>query len=161
MADLHVIDITLDIIVTVHLLLQGLTLLYYDITLNLFPMTLFPLPKNMQTFGVDTAFSQYSSISTYTQTGHLFSRPTSQNPSVLSSEEHILNIDLSVDQYSTPPTPNLVDYLLIANNTLVSSPRQDPCFLYFSTSKLDSNTQIFDERRRKDFHRKTTTNLEI
>ena len=63
--------------------------------------------------GVDVAFSQRSSLSSFGQTSHFFSRPTSQNHSVLSSDSHLLNFDLTTDQYSTPPTPNRVDYPLI------------------------------------------------
>ena len=88
-------------------------------------------------------------------------RPTSQTPSVLSSDEHLLNIDFSTDQCSTPPTPNRVDYLLVVNNTLVSNPRQDPRFLYWATYKVNSNTQISDERRRNEFHQLDAANLEI
>ena len=73
----------------------------------------------------------------------------------------MLNIDLTTDQYSTPPTPNRVDYPLIVNDTLVNSPRQDPRFLYFATHKLNSNPNISNERRRKEFHRLDNTNLEI
>ena len=47
--------------------------------------------ENTPTSGIDTAFS-----------GHLFSRQTSQNSSILSSDSHLLNIDLTTDQYSTP-----------------------------------------------------------
>ena len=53
----------------------------------------------------------------------------SQNPSVLSSDSHLLNIDPTTDQYSTPPTPNRIEYPLIVNDTLVNSPRQYPKFL--------------------------------
>ena len=67
-------------------------------------------PENIQFPDVDTAFSQRSSLSSYNQTGHLFSRRTSQSPSVFSSDEHLRNIDISTDQTSTPLTPNLVDY---------------------------------------------------
>ena len=99
-ADLHAIDIIFVIIVFLHI----------------------------QFSGVDTAFSQSFSLSSYNQTSHLFSRTTSQNHSVLSSDEHFLNFDLSTDHKSTPPTPNRDDYSLIVNDTLVSSPRQDPRF---------------------------------
>ena len=87
------------------------------------------LPDNAPPSGVDTAFSQRSSISSYYETGHLFYRPTSQNSSVFSSDCHLLDIDLNTDQYSTSPTPNLVDYHLIVNGILVNSSRQDPRFL--------------------------------
>ena len=73
----------------------------------------------------------------------------------------MLNIDLTTDQYSTPPTPNRVDYPLIVNNTLVNSPRQDPRFLYLATHKLNSNPHISDARRRKEFLRLEDTNLEL
>ena len=94
--------------------------------------------ENSPTSGIDTTFSQRSSISSYNHTGHLFSRPTSQNSTILSSDSHLLNIDLTTDQYSTSPTPNRVDYPLFVNNTLVSSPRQDPRFLYLATHKPNS-----------------------
>ena len=77
--------------------------------------------ENAPTSGIDTAFSQRSSISSYNETGHLFSRSTSRNPSILSSDSHLLNIDFTTVQYSTPPTPNRVDYPLIVNNTLINS----------------------------------------
>ena len=59
------------------------------------------IPDNSPTS--DTAFSQRSSLSSYNETGHLFSRPISQNPSVPSSDSHLLHIDLTTDQYYTPP----------------------------------------------------------
>ena len=61
------------------------------------------IPDSAPTSGVDTAFSQRPSISAYKQTGHLFSQPTSGNPSALSSDTHLLDFDLTTDQYSTPP----------------------------------------------------------
>ena len=73
----------------------------------------------------------------------------------------MLNIDLTTDQFSTPPTPNCVDYPLIVNDTLVNSPRQDPGCLYLFTHKRNSKTNISNERRRKEFQRLDTTNLEI
>ena len=117
--------------------------------------------ENTPTSGIDTVFSQRYSISSYNHTGHLFSRPTSQNSSLLSSDNHLLNIDLTTDQYSTPPTPNRVDYPLIVNHTLVNSPRQDPRFLYLATHKLNSNLHISDTRRRKEFLRLEEPNLEL
>ena len=116
---------------------------------------------NVPTSGIDTVFSQRSSISSYNHTGHLFSRPTSQNSSIISSDSHLLNIDLTTDQYSTPPTPNRVDYPLIVNHTLVNNPRQDPRFLYLATHKLNSNPHISDARRRKEFLRLEETSLEL
>ena len=110
---------------------------------------------------IDTAFSQRSSLSSYNETGHLFSRPISQNPSVLSSDSRLLNIDLTTDQYSTPLTPTRVDYSLIVNDTLINSPRQDPRFLNLATQKLNSNPNISNDRRRKKFHRLDNTRLEI
>ena len=50
---------------------------------------------------------------------------------------------------------------MIVNGTLVSSPRQDHRFLYLATREVNSNTQISDKRRRKEFHRLEKTNLEI
>ena len=89
---------------------------------QLFSTDTLSIPDNAPTSGIDTVFSQRSSLSSYTETGHLFSRPISQNPSVLLSDSHLLNIDLTTDQYSTPPTPNRVDYRLIVNDTLINSP---------------------------------------
>ena len=117
--------------------------------------------KNTPSSGIDTAFSQRFSISSSNHTGHLFSRPTSQNSSILSSDSHLLNIDLTTDQYSTPPTPNRVDYPLIVNTTLDNSPRQDPRFLYLATHKLNSNPHISNVRRPKKFLRLEDTNLEL
>ena len=82
-----------------------------------------------QTSEVDIAFSQRSYISSFITTGHLFSQVTSRNASVLSSDCHFQTIDLTIDQYSTPPTPNRVDYPLSINDTFVSHPRQDLRFL--------------------------------
>ena len=96
--------------------------------------------------------------------GHLFSRPTSQNTSVFSSDSHFFDIDLITDQYSTPPTHNRVDNSPIVNKTHVTSPRQDPRFLrflYLATHKLTSSTHTSDEHRRKEFHRLDTTNREF
>ena len=156
-AILFVID-TISVITVVLLpLLQAQILLFYATTLNHSLQTPFQTP----TSGIDTVFSQRSSISSYNHTGHLFSRPTSQNSSLLSSDNHLLNIDLTTDQYSTPPTPNRVDYPLIVNNTLVNSPRQDPRFLYLATHKLNSNRHISDTRRRKEFLRLEEPNLEL
>ena len=106
-------------------------------------------------------FSQRASLSSYIHTGHVFCRSASENPNVLFFDEHPLKIDLSTDQFFTPPTPNRVDYPLIFNDTLVSSPLRDPRFLYLATHKLNSNSQISEERRRKEFHSLDTTNLEI
>ena len=117
--------------------------------------------ENTPTSGIDTVSSQRSSISSYNHTGHLFSRPTSQNSSLLSSDNHLLNIDLTTDQYSTPPTPNRVDYSLIVNHTLVNGPRQDPRFLYLATHKLNSNLHISDTGRRKEFLRLEEPSLEL
>ena len=60
------------------------------------------LPDNAPTSGIDTAFSQRSSLSSCNETSHLFSQPISQNPSVLSSISHLPNFDLTTEQYSTP-----------------------------------------------------------
>ena len=155
-----VIDITFAIIAVLPLLLQALNLLFYATTLNLFLQNHFLTQKTLP-LRESTIFSQRSSISSYNQTGHLFSRPTSQNSSILSSDIHLLNINLNTDQYSTLPTPNRVDYPLIVNNTLVNSPRQDPRFLYLATHKLNSNPHISDARRRKEFLRLEDTNLEL
>ena len=116
--------------------------------------------ENSPTSGIDTTFSQRSSISSYNHSGHLFSRPTPHNSTIL-SDSHLLNIDLNTDQYSTPATPNRVDYPSIVNNTLVSSPRQDPRFLYLATHKLNSNPHISYVRRRKEFLRLEDANLEL
>ena len=78
-----------------------------------------------------------------------------------SSDSHLLNIDLTTDQYSTHPTPNRVDHPLIVNDTHVNSPRQDPRFLYLATHKLNSNPNISNECRRKELQRLDTKNLEI
>ena len=67
----------------------------------------------------------------------------------------------TTDQFSTPPTPNRVDYPLIVNHTLVNSPRQDPRFLYLATQKLNSNLHISDTRRRKEFLRLEEPSLEL
>ena len=118
--------------------------------------------ENAPTSEIDTVFSQRSSISSYNHTGHLFSRPTPQTSSILSSDSHFLKIDLTTDQYfTTPPTPNRVDYSLIVNKTLVNSPRQDPRFLYLATHKLNLNPHISDTRRRKEFLRLEETSLEL
>ena len=60
------------------------------------------IPDNAPVSGIDTAFFQRSSFSSYNETGHLFPRPISQNPCVLSSDNRLLNTDLTTDQYSTP-----------------------------------------------------------
>ena len=62
------------------------------------------------------------------------------NSSDLSSDEHLLNFDLTTDQISTPSTPNRVNYPLIVNNALVASPPQDPQFL--TDSPLINRIQI-------------------
>ena len=94
------------------------------------------MAENTPTSGIDTVFSQRSSISSYYHTGHLFSRPTSQNSSLLSSDNHLLNIDLTTDQYSTPLTPNRVDYPLIVNHTLVNSLAKIPVFFILPLTNL-------------------------
>ena len=100
--------------------------------------------EHIQTSGHDTALSSYN------HTGHLFSRLTSQNPSVFSSDEHLLNIDIFTDEYSTPPTPNRVHYQQIVNDILVSSPCKEPRFFYFACDKMNSNVQS-SQRRQKNF----------
>ena len=119
------------------------------------------IPDNAPTCEIDTAFSQRSFISSYNETGHLFSRQISQNSSVLSSDSHLIKIDLTTDQYPAPPTPNRVEFPLIVNDTLINSPRQDLRFLYLATHKLNSNPNISNERRHKKFHRLDNPNLEI
>ena len=89
----------------------------------------------------------------------IFSRPTPQNPTVFSSDSHV-NVGLTTNQYSSPSPPNRANYPLFGNITLVTSRRQDPRVLYLATHKLNANTHISDERRRKQFHRLDTTNLE-
>ena len=86
-----------------------------------------------------------------------------RNPSVLPSGSHLRNIDFITDQYSTPATPNRVDYPSIVNDFLSVRlhPRQDPRFFYLATHKFNSNTHISEERRRKEFRRLDSTNLEI
>ena len=121
----------------------------------------FSLPDNALTSGVDTAFSQRSSISSYNESGHLFSRPTAQNSNVLSSDSHLPNFDLTTDRCSTPPTPNRADYPLSVTDTLVNSPRQDPRYLDLANQKFNSNPIISNERRRKEFQRLDTTILEM
>ena len=93
--------------------------------------------ENTPTSGIDTVFSQRSSISSYNHTGHLFSRPTSQNSSLLSSDNHLLNIDLRFPL------------------------SKDPRFLYLATHKLNSNLHISDTRRRKEFLRLEEPSLEL
>ena len=69
------------------------------------------IPDNAPISGINTAFFQRSSFSSYNETGHLFSRPISQNPSVLSSDNRSLNTDLTTDQYSTPLHPIVLTIL--------------------------------------------------
>ena len=95
--------------------------------------------ENVQTSGVDTAFSQRSSNSFFNTTVYLFSQVTSRNPTVLSSDNHLQNFDLSTIQYFNPPTSNCADYPFIVNDTLVSHPRHDPRFLHLATHKMNSN----------------------
>ena len=90
-----------------------------------------------------------------------FSRPISQNPSVLVTDSHLLNLDVATDQYSTRPTSNCVDNPVFVNKTLVSSPRQDPRFSNLATHNLNSSTQTSDERLCKEFHSLKTLILEI
>ena len=56
----------------------------------------------------------------------------------------ISKINLSTDQYSTPPTTSCVDYHLFAKSTLVTKSSQDPRFLYIATHKLNSTTYFSD-----------------
>ena len=74
--------------------------------------------RRTATFGIDTEYSQPSSLSPNSASEHLFSRSPSRI-STLTSDSHFINIDLDFDQYSTPPTPNRVDYPLIVDNTLI------------------------------------------
>ena len=61
-----------------------------------------PSLEKIPTSVVDTAFSQLSSLSSYNQTGHLFSRPTSENPSVLLTVPYLLTILLFLILVNTP-----------------------------------------------------------
>ena len=116
--DLHVIDIIFEITVTLHILLPALIPLYKAITLNLFHLTLVRLTKRFKPRALTLLFPNTPLFLPLIIPGTFFSRPTSQNPSVLSSDNHLLNIDLTTDQKSTPPTPNRDDCTLIVNDTL-------------------------------------------
>ena len=113
------------------LLLQAL-IFVSDTTLKLALLNLSPLIAISPPLVLTMLFSNDLHIVFFTHSGHLFSRPTSQNPCVLSSDSHLLNIDLTTDQYATPNTPNRVNYPFIVNITLVNT-CQDPRFLYLAT----------------------------
>ena len=73
----------------------------------------------------------------------------------------MLNIDLTTDPYSTPPTPNHAYYPSNVSDTLIKSLRQYPRLLYLATHKFNSNPNISNVLCRKEFHRLDNTNLEI
>ena len=60
-------------------------------------------PGRTDTSGGETEFSQHSSLSPSSASGHLFSR-SPFGVSTLSSGSHLITIDLDFDQYSTPST---------------------------------------------------------
>ena len=68
--------------------------------------------QKIETSGEDTAFSQRSQFLLLTLQDILFSQVTSRNRSLSTSKSPILNINLNSYQYSTPTTPNRVDYAL-------------------------------------------------
>ena len=156
-------DITFAITVVLLLPLRALTLLSYATTPNLFLQNLFltqttllPLESTLSFLNV-LLFLLIIILVT-------FSLAQLLKISVFFQKDHLLNIDLTTDQNSTPPTPNRVDYLLIVNNTLIEntySPRRDPRFLYLATHKHNSNPHISDTRRRKEFLRLEETSLEL
>ena len=117
-------------------------------------------PRFTATSGIDTEFSQRSSLSSNSATGHLFSRSPSR-VSTLTSDSHLINIDLDIDQYSSPPTPNRVDYPLIVDNTLVQSPRHDPRFRFFATHKITNHPSISATRRNTELQRLDTNSLQL
>ena len=137
------------------------TPIFYDITHNPFRQILFRSPITLLLLELTLLFLSVPLFHPITKLVISFPEPTSQNPSVLSSDSHLLNIDLNTDQYSTPPKPNRVDYPLTVNDTLVNSHHQDSRFLYLATNKLNSNTNFSNQRRRKEFQRLDPTNLEI
>ena len=86
-------------------------------------------PRITATSGIDTESSQRSSLSPNSASGHSFSRSPSR-ASTLTSDSHLIIIDLDIDQYSTPPISYRVDYPLIVDNSLIQSLQQDPRFCF-------------------------------
>ena len=142
------------------LLSQVLTLLFYATTLNLFLRILSLTRKTLQLRELTLLFLNVL-LFLLIITLVTFSLAQPLKTPVFFHLSHLLNIDLTTDQYSTPPTPNRVDDPLIVNNTLVNSPRQDPRFLYLANHKLNSNPHSSNARLRKEFFRLEDTNLEL
>ena len=110
------------------------------------------------TSGIDTEFSQSSSLSPNSASGNLFSRSPSR-VSTLTSGSQLIIIDLDIDQYSTPPTPNRVDYPLIVDNTVIQSPRLDPRFRFLAIHKSTNRPSISATRKNTDLKRLDTNSL--
>ena len=111
------------------------------------------------TSGIETEFSQRSSLSSNSASGLLFSR-TPSRVSTLTSDSQFINIDLDIDQYSFPPNPNRVDYPLLVDNTLIRSPRQDPRFRFLAIHKITNHPSISATRRNTELQRLDTNSLQ-
>ena len=109
-------------------------------------------PRRTATSGGDTELFQHSSLSPSSASGHSFSR-SSFRVSILTSDSHLIKLDLDFDQYSTPSTPNRVDYPLIVDNTLIQSPRQDPRFRLLAIHKITNHPSISAARRYNELQR--------
>ena len=80
---------------------------------------------------------------------------------MLSSDSHHLNLSLNINNYSTPPTPNRVDYPHFIDNTCITHPLDDPRFFYLASQKLSSHRTISEEGRRKEISGLETHYLQL
>ena len=72
-----------------------------------------------------------------------------------------MNIDLDLDQYSTPPTPNSVYYPLIVDNTRIQSPRQDHRSRFLAIHKITNHSSIFATHRSTELQRLDTNSIQL
>ena len=86
---------------------------------------------------------------------------SSSNPSLHSSNSHLLNLSLNTDHYLTPLIPDRVIYPLIVSKTLITNLRGNPRFLYLASRNINSNYTISDEYRQKDVKRLMTKSLQF
>ena len=110
------------------------------------------------TSGVDTEFSQRSSISPTSTTAYLFSRSPSHLSNFSTDSQFLF---LPLDLNATPPTPNRNIYPVYINNELIESPRHDPRYHLCAAHRIQTHPHISAKRRDTELQRLNNTTQEI
>ena len=117
------------------------------------------LPRQITaTSGVETEFSQTSSIPPTQTTAYLFSRSPS-HISDISSDSHILRIPY--DPEATPPTPARHNYPLQIGDDLIQSPRSDPRYTLAPIHRIFHNPHLSGKRKQEELERLQSASIEI